>query len=157
MRSIYLLSSAKKNILSLIVMFSLGFSILRMPSEKMCIEIEGSHVCLRVLRHHDHQRRGFQLVEQLPSNEGLLYIFHGAKKPEFWMRDVLQHLDIVFVDDSGCIVDIVSAEPLKEHVISPPSATLYAVEFPKGIVDQLGLKKGLKLLETSKLIQHHNT
>lgn len=134
-----------KNLLSLFCVFCLGFVLLSMPNEWVCLDIKDQHVCLRILRSKSHQRRGFQLVEDIRPNEGLLYILADTKKPNFWMRDVIHHLDIVFVDEDGYIVDLVEAKPHRSDRIKAPSNAWYAIELPKGTAHQLQLSKGSKI------------
>lgn len=140
------MSPATKNKCSILVLLSLGFSLLRMPTETVCVEVKDQHLCLRVLRDKTDQKRGFQLVENLYPNEGLLYILSDKKKPNFWMKDVIQHLDIVFIDDHGHVLETVHAHPHRSDVITPPTNTMYAIELLGGRAEQLNLVKGSKLL-----------
>lgn len=136
------MSARLKNSLSIIMMLCLGFALLRMPTEKVWFEVEDQQVCLRVLRDQTHQKRGFQLVETLRPNEGLLYILPESKKPEFWMKDVIQPLDIVFIDMYGQVLDNVPAYPLREDVITPPINAMYAIEIMGGQALNFQLIKG---------------
>lgn len=129
------------------MMLCLGFTLLRMPTEKVCFDVNDQQVCLRVLRDKAHQKRGFQLVETLRPNEGLLYILSGSKKPDFWMKDVIQPLDIVFIDINGHVLDNVPACPLREDVITPPRNTMYAIEVMGGQAANFHLIKGKTISE----------
>ncbi|MCP5322469.1 MAG: DUF192 domain-containing protein [Candidatus Paracaedibacteraceae bacterium] len=139
------MNNAFKNILSLASVLCLGFAILRMPSEVVCFDMKENHICLRVLRAHEDQLRGFQLVEHIRPSEGLLYILGHEKKPNFWMKDVLQNLDIIFVDKDGCIVEMIQAKSHRKDVIVPPSETMYAIELLEGTASKLNLSKGGKI------------
>lgn len=139
------MSNAFKNILSLVSILCLGFVILRMPSEVVCFDMQENQIYLRVLRTHEDQLRGFQLVEYIKPCEGLLYILGHEKKPNFWMKDVLQNLDIIFVDKDGCIVEMVQAKSHHEELIVPPSDTMYAIELLEGTASKLNLSKGGKI------------
>lgn len=129
------------------MMLCLGFTLLRMPSEKVWFDVKDRHMCLRILRDQSHQKRGFQLVETLSPNEGLLYILPESKKPEFWMKDVIQPLDIVFIDMNGQVLDNVPAYPLREDVITPPINAMYAIELMGGQAVNFQLIKGNTLSE----------
>lgn len=124
------------------MMLCLGFTLLRMPTEKICFDVKNQHVCLRVLRDVTDQSRGFQMVENVRPNEGLLYVLSGSKKPDFWMKDVVQPLDIVFIDINGRVLDNVRAYPLREDAITPPKNTMYAIELMGGQAENLQLVKG---------------
>jgi uncharacterized membrane protein (UPF0127 family) len=139
------LNAATKNKFSIVILLCIGFSLLRMPSEKLCVDIKNQHVCLRILRNKTDQSRGFQLVETLHPNEGLLYILQDSNKPNFWMKDVVQHLDIVFVDTNGLILEMVEAHPHRSDVITTPKETMYAIEVLGGRAKKLKFMKGSTL------------
>jgi uncharacterized membrane protein (UPF0127 family) len=129
------------------MMLCLGFTLLRMPTEKVWFDVKDQQVCLRVLRDQSHQNRGFQLVETLCPNEGLLYILPESKKPGFWMKNVIQPLDIVFIDMNGQVLDNVLAYPLRKDVITPPINATYAIEIMGGQAANFQLIKGNILSE----------
>jgi uncharacterized membrane protein (UPF0127 family) len=139
------LKLATKNKLSVIIMLCLGFALMRMPSEKVCLEIKDQHLCLRVLRDKSDKNRGFQLVEEVCPNEGLLYFLTEPKKPNFWMKDVFQHLDILFIDTHGQVLELVQAHPHRRDLITPPKKTMYVIELMGGRAKQLNLVKGAQL------------
>lgn len=139
------MSNAFKNILSLVSILCLGFIILRMPSEVVCFDLKDNQIYLRVLRTHEDQSRGFQLVEHIKPCEGLLYILSQEEKPSFWMKDVLQNLDIIFVDKNGFILRMVQAKSHHQDLIVPPSNTMYAIELLEGTASKLNLIKGGKI------------
>jgi uncharacterized membrane protein (UPF0127 family) len=139
------LNIASKNTLSIIIMFCLGFALLRMPTEKVCMKLQDQKVCLRVLRNDIDRKRGFQLVEAIRPNEGLLYLLNDTEKPAFWMKDVLQQLDLIFIDNQGCVLELVQAKPHDTKVIIPPDNSMFAVELAGGVAMQIKLIKGSKL------------
>lgn len=120
-----------------------------MPNEIICIQLKDAHICLRVLRHQKDQKRGFQLVEEIKPYEGLLYVLPDKVKPNFWMKDVVQHLDIIFLDADGYVIELIHAKPHRRDVITPPIDTLCAIELAGGSALQFKLRKG------SKLPDHH--
>ena len=126
-------------------MLCLGFALLRMPSEKVYLEIKNQNLYLRVLRDKSDKNRGFQLVEELCPNEGLLYFLTEPKKPKFWMKDVFQHLDILFIDTHGHVLELVQAHPHRRDLITPPKKTMYVIELMGGRAEQLNLIKGAQL------------
>lgn len=120
-----------------------------MPAEIVNLKIHGQSVSLRILRENTHQRRGFQLVEHINPHEGLLYLLHTSKQTAFWMKDVVHHLDIVFVDKEGRVVDVAEGKPHREDKIIPPTDARYVIKFPKGTANALNLIKG-KIMNTNQ-------
>jgi uncharacterized membrane protein (UPF0127 family) len=116
-----------------------------MPNQRVCFDFKNQHVCLRVLKYKEDRQRGFQLVEQIQPNEGLLYWLQDPRSTSFWMKDVLLQLDILFIDKEGRILELVSAEPHCTNTINPPVNAQYAIELAGGIAKELQLIKGTKL------------
>ena len=56
---------------------------------------------------------GLMFRETLPSSAGMLFIFDAPEHAQFWMKNTLIPLDMIFADDSRHVVGVVeSAEPL---------------------------------------------
>lgn len=49
--------------------------------------------------------------EELGSDEGMLFVFESTQNVTFWMKNTLIPLDIVFIDESGLVVNIEEANP----------------------------------------------
>jgi len=49
---------------------------------------------------------GLSNVDELPLDEGMLFIFPEKDYRTFWMKDTLIPLDIIFIDDQYRIVEI---------------------------------------------------
>jgi uncharacterized membrane protein (UPF0127 family) len=84
--------------------------------------------------------KGLQGRESLNAGEGMLFVFSEADDQEFWMRNTLIPLDIIFVAESGQIINIAKCtEPLtdKRHASKGPAK--YVVEVPSGFTDRHGI------------------
>jgi uncharacterized membrane protein (UPF0127 family) len=54
---------------------------------------------------------GLMYRPSLPEERGMLFIFDADRYPAFWMKNTLISLDLVFLDGSGAVVDIVASVP----------------------------------------------
>jgi uncharacterized membrane protein (UPF0127 family) len=73
-----------------------------------------SHVVQVELADTDQKReRGLMFRKELPDGQGMLFLFDEEREHTFWMKDTLIPLDIIFVDGSGRVTDVVAnARPL---------------------------------------------
>ena len=79
----------------------------------------------------------------LKPNAGMLFVFEDVSFQEFWMKDTLIPLDILFIDAHGKITHIV--ENAKPNDLTPlPSGgpVKAALEILGGQSGKLGIKKG---------------
>ena len=71
---------------------------------------------------------GLMNRENLDPDEGMLFEFESAQNVSFWMKNTLIPLDIVFIDESGMVVNIEQANP--EPGVSDADLTRYSSERP---------------------------
>lgn len=134
-----------KHIVGIVSFLIMGFSLLHVPHELLMLEYSGEPFYLRVLTDPEAQARGFQLVEDISPNEGLVFVLPQGKKTELWMRNVIQKLDIVFIDGAGVVVKLVEGAPNTTTYISSPDNAVCAIELPKGVAASVRLREGKKL------------
>lgn len=81
-------------------------------------------------------QEGLMYVTSLPDYQGMLFIFQIPQSANFWMKDTLIPLDIIFINDSKQIVTIVhNATPCKTQIcdIYPSKAVIkYVLEVNGG-------------------------
>jgi uncharacterized membrane protein (UPF0127 family) len=73
-------------------------------------EITSSKVCgrnfkLEVARSDADRSRGMMFRKNLPSDEGMLFVFGQAEAQVFWMKNVAIPLDILFFDSKGNLIN----------------------------------------------------
>ena len=57
------------------------------------------------------RQQGLMGVESMPESQGMLFVFESPKEVSFWMKDTLIPLDIIFINQSGYVVNIEQADP----------------------------------------------
>jgi uncharacterized membrane protein (UPF0127 family) len=91
---------------------------------------DGFMVNLELAETPEEIANGLMFRPSLPENRGMLFLFDEPRYPAFWMKNMLIPLDLVYLDGSGTIVDIIAnvqpcaAEPCPNY---PPSSPALAV------------------------------
>ena len=93
----------------------------------------------------DEQRaRGLMYRQQLPLDAGMLFIFPQENLHNFWMKNTLIPLDIIWLDKDKKIVDIKPNAPPCQIAtcpnFQPNRVAQYVLEINAGLADKMGLK-----------------
>ena len=73
---------------------------------------------------------GLMFRPSLADSRGMLFLFEQPRRPAFWMKNMLIPLDLVFLDGTGAVVDVIAnvqpcaADPCPNY---PPSSPAQAV------------------------------
>ena len=93
----------------------------------------------------DERMTGLMHRKEMPTHEGMLFIFEQPTQQCFWMKNTLLPLSTAFVADDGTIVNIEDMAPqtLDSHCSAKP--VRFVLEMNKGWFAKRGLKPGAKL------------
>jgi uncharacterized protein len=109
------------------------------------IEVAGQIIQLEVARTPEQQAIGLMFRTELPSNRGMLFTFDPPRPTQFWMRNTLIPLDMVFMRDGQVKAIASNATPCTTDVC-PLYGTAISVnqvlELPAGRASELGLQVG---------------
>src|SRR5436305_229873 len=76
---------------------------LRTPAAQLCVQVAAT----------EHQReRGLMGVRKLAPHTGMLFIFDSDAPIEFWMKDTLIPLDMVFIGRNGVVRAVFANVPV---------------------------------------------
>lgn len=123
------------------------------------IEISGQPFVLEVASDEASIARGMGGRDQIPSEEGMLFVFPNNLPRRFWMKDCLIDIDIMFLDPLGRITatHMMKAEALQgseetqaayeQRLIRYPTSlgAKYAIELRAGKIKELGVEIGDKV------------
>ena len=89
---------------------------------------------------------GLMHRQEMPANEGMLFIFEHPAEQCFWMKNTLLPLTAAFVAEDGSIVNLADMQPqsLESHCSAKP--VRYVLEMHKGWFDKRGLQPGTRLI-----------
>lgn len=81
----------------------------------------------------DEQRTvGLMHRPQMPTNEGMLFVFPVASQQCFWMKNTLLPLSAAFIADDGTIVNIEDMKPQTENPHCSTKPVRFVLEMNKG-------------------------
>ena len=90
---------------------------------------------LEVADTNTERSRGLREREFLPSNQGMLFVFGIQQELNFWMKNTLIPLDIVFMNDELQVVDVQTMVP--EHEIAPDPLPFYTSAAPAKVAREV--------------------
>ena len=114
-----------------------------LPRVKLSI---GMHLIDAQLAQTPGQREiGLMFREQMPQNEGMLFVFEQPSEQCFWMRNTLIPLTAAFIADDGTVVNLEDMKPktLDSHCSTKP--VRYVLEMNQGWFSRKGIKSGFKV------------
>ena len=96
------------------------------------------------------QQQGLMYRKNMPTNQGMLFVFQKMKPVSMWMKDTYIPLDMLFMDEGGVIRYIhENAKPLDETVIACPIPVKYVIELNAGQVQKNQIQVGHKVKDIS--------
>ena len=86
------------------------------------------------------QMKGLMGRGALDDNSGMLFIFERIEPQKFWMKNTPVPLDIIFVGEDGCILNIVeSTTPMSNQRYTSKGPIKYVVEVRAGFAKRFQL------------------
>jgi len=91
--------------------------------------------------------QGLMFVPLLHADQAMFFVYAPAQRVGMWMMNTLIPLDMLFVDDAGCIVKVHErAEPGSLDTISSDVPVVLVVELAGGATAALGIAAGDRVL-----------
>lgn len=103
------------------------------------------------------QALGLMYREELPADEGMLFVFDSVSTKSFWMKNTLIPLDMIFIDENGVVTNVEEADvetgvpdsQLTHYFSDGP--VKYVLEINQGLAAANGIDAG-----TVATITHQN-
>jgi uncharacterized membrane protein (UPF0127 family) len=93
----------------------------------------------------EQRATGLMFRPQMPSGEGMLFVFEAPSEQCFWMKNTLLPLTAAFVADDGTIVNLADMKPQTTNSHCSEKPVRYVLEMNQGWFAQKGIKAGFKL------------
>lgn len=86
----------------------------------------------------EERAKGLMFAESMKENEGMLFIFDEEGKYNFWMKNTLIPLDIIWISKDMKIIDIKQGQPGNETALIPKDKAMYVLEINSGFNFSVG-------------------
>jgi uncharacterized protein len=93
------------------------------------------------------QAQGLMFVRSLPPDRGMLFVHPSPRPISMWMKNTYIPLDMVFIDASGRIQQIIAnTKPHSLDLVRSTQPALAVLELAGGEAQRLGLKPGQRVI-----------
>ena len=106
---------------------------------------------VQVAQTEAQRERGLMGVRKLALHTGMLFVFETDAPIEFWMKDTLIPLDMVFIDGKGVVrqvfenVPVVPADTPDNRIPRRDGVAKYVLELPAGEARRDGFIPGIRV------------
>ncbi len=108
-----------------------------------------STVNIEIADTFDQRKRGLMFRPTLADGHGMFFVFPRQEKLDFWMKNTLIPLDMVFIDGNYKVVNVAKnvqpCETMNCAVYSSTRPAQYVLEINGGAADKYGLVPGDKV------------
>lgn len=94
---------------------------------------------------NEQRATGLMFRKEMPTSEGMLFVFEQPSPQCFWMKNTLLPLTAAFVADDGTIVNLADMKPQTTNSHCSTQPVRYVLEMNRGWFAKRGLKAGSKL------------
>lgn len=92
------------------------------------------------------RNKGLMFRQNLPKFSGMLFIYEFPQSVSFWMRNTLIPLDMIFLDQTGRVINVHSnAIPMDETAIFGGDSVYAVLEINGGLAEKLRISPGAVL------------
>jgi len=94
---------------------------------------------------------GLMCVTRLHPNAGMIFVFETAQTWDFWMKNTVTPLDMIWLEADGTVTNVAANVPASTLVTRDDAVArrsghgLYVIELPAGEAALDGIVKGAKL------------
>ncbi|MAH08007.1 hypothetical protein CMI38_07205 [Candidatus Pacearchaeota archaeon] len=148
-------------IITISLFFQLTINQKQQPVDNYQLTINNQTIHLTPAITNEQKSKGLMNITNLPSNQGMIFIYNQEQTLSFWMKNTLIPLDIIFLNQNYKVVDIKhnfqpcpndnptyhSDYPCPSYQSKQPAK--YAIELNAGQANNLNIQIG-KILSINK-------
>lgn len=94
--------------------------------------------------------QGLMFVKEIRQDQAMIFVYDPPQRVAMWMKNTLIPLDMLFVDDAGCVVKVhEQARPHSLDAIESGQPVVLVVELQGGAAHSLGIAAGDRVARPS--------
>ena len=102
-----------------------------------------SSIFIEIADTPETQRKGLMGRKSMDDTHGMLFVFESVKPQTFHMKNTPMSLDIIFVGENRCVVNIAECTtPLSDKIYRSQGPIKYVVEVTAGFANYFKIEKG---------------
>ena len=91
----------------------------------------------------EERARGLMFRTELSPASGMLFVYEAPRHPQFWMKNTLIPLDMVFADSTGTVTRVhANAVPGDLTPVDGGEGVQFVLEINGGLAEKLGITPG---------------
>ncbi|HEX3671353.1 MAG TPA: DUF192 domain-containing protein [Candidatus Cybelea sp.] len=132
-------------------MFRLAAVLLAAALPTAVVHAPRADLTLEVARTDEQRAHGLMDRKTVPAHTGMIFVFDTDSPVDFWMKDTLVPLDMIFVASDGTVrrvyanVPVLRAGTGDEAIPREAGTAKYVIELRAGEAAQDGIATGVKL------------
>lgn len=96
------------------------------------------------------QAQGLMYREKMAASAGMLFAFPKPKRAQFWMKNTLIPLDMIFADASGVVLQVrPDAIPQDTTPVDGGQGVSFVLEINGGLAKRMGIAAGSQIRHTA--------
>ena len=111
------------------------------------IKVDGHVLEVQIADNEPRRVRGLMFQDQLPLDQGMIFVFDSAGTYSLWMLNMQFPLDMIWFDADGAVVHIEQGVPPCKSAletatctsVNPGAEALYILEVTAGFVQEFGI------------------
>lgn len=120
------------------------------------VNYDKKKIVVKMAESEEEKKRGFMYINELEDFSGILFLYNEPKIVNFWMKNTLLDLILVFIDDNKKIIQIEKGEKLDKEIITSSQKVIAVLELPfecsKKIKFSLGEYINWKKIQNKNLV-----
>lgn len=121
-------------------------------SKTATLSLKNRTLVFEVVDTPETRMKGLGGRESLPEDAGMLFVFDTIDVHSFWMKDMLFPIDIIWLDSNFTVVHTEQniLPDTYPNVFTPTEKALYVLEVNSGVLSELDIEKGTRLVVVFK-------